>query len=124
MPLVDFDTVSDEIEDAGSIRVMQALIRSSLYHGADNRPAMLILSDKTLFYGGGEADGGRFRRVPVQSITRLAKVGLLIWECVELKHMEIEGERKMYICPFTGQPGRPRKDYESMEQLLKLKENG
>ena len=118
MPLVDFDTLSDELGSAEYMRVMYALVRTTLAHGADNLPAMLILSDDALFWGGSEAEEGKFHRVPLKSITGSAKVGRLLWECVELKHMELEGEKTIYLCPFTGPPQNPRKDSQSMEELL------
>ena len=118
MPVVDFNIVSEELEDAEHLTVMPALVRSSVVHGADNTPAVLILTDKTLFYGGSAADGGWFRRVPLKSVVSACKAGGLIWECVELRHMDVEGEMRVYICPFTGSLGSPRRDLESMELLL------
>jgi hypothetical protein len=118
MPLVDFDTMSGEMEAAKSVRVMQALIRSSLLHGSDNRPAMVVLTDDALFWGGCEATGGKFHRVPLKSVIASSKEGKLIWECVMLRHMDLEGERTLYICPFTGPPGSPKKDMESLGDLL------
>ena len=118
MPVVDFGVVSDELESADHLKVMSALVRSNLAHGVDNRPALIILTDKTLFYGGTEATGGRFKRIPLRSIVNASKSGRLLWECVELRHMDVDGEKTVYICPFTGSLGSPRKDTESMDTLL------
>ena len=118
MPVVDFSVVSDELDDAEHLNVMAALIRSSLLHGADNRPAVLIMTDKTLFYGGTEATGGKFKRIPLRSVVSASRAGRMLWDCVEVRHMDIEGEEKVYICPFTGSLGSPRRDVESMKELI------
>jgi hypothetical protein len=120
MPLVDFDTVSDELDEAQSIRVMTAMVRSSLLHGADNKPSVVILTDKALYWGGCVATGGKFHRVPLNSIVKSGKKGKSLWECVELRHMEIGGEEKVYLCPFTGTPNAPKRDEESMEELSRI----
>ena len=119
MPAIDFDGMMEEIGDAQSMTVMQALVRSKLAHGADNRPAMLVLTENTLFWGGSEATGGRFNRIPLKSIVKSGRAGRFIWECIKVTHMEVEGERTVYVCPFSGDPAKPRKDRESMEYLLK-----
>jgi|WetSurMetagenome_2_1015567.scaffolds.fasta_scaffold492183_2 hypothetical protein len=118
MPLVDFDVVLEEAGDAAETRFMTVLVRSSLVHGADNIPAVILLTDKTLFFGGSEATGGKYHRVPLRSITASAKAGGLLWECVMVRHMDIEGEKTVYLCPFTGSPASPAKDRESLEELL------
>ena len=116
---MDFEFVMEELETAVEVRVMQALVRSSLGHGADNMPAVLLLTEKALFYGGRHDQGGRFHRVPLSSVTGLRRVGKLVWESIELRHMEIDGEKRVYICPFMGEPATPKKDVESMDYLLK-----
>ena len=118
MPLVDFNTVSNELELTENIRVMSALIRSSLAHGADNKPAMVILTDDAIFWGGSEAMSGNFQRVSLKSIISSERTGKLIWECVEVRHMDLDGEKTIYLCPFTGSPSAPLKDRESMDALI------
>jgi len=118
MASIDLDVLSDELESPGGLKVMSALIRSSLYHGADNRPALVILTDEVMYLGGSESTGGMFQRIPLKSIVASSRVGVSIWECVEVRHIDIEGEKTIYICPFTGSPAAPRKDSESMDVLL------
>jgi hypothetical protein len=118
MPQVDFDQVLDELDGALSVRVMYAMVRSNLLHGADNKPSMVILTDRALFWGGSEATEGKFHRVPLKGIIKSQKAGKFMWECVKVKHMEIEGEKTVYICPFTGPVAIPRKDVEAMDALI------
>ncbi len=118
MALVDFKTVSGELDSADYMRVMRALVRSSLLHGSDNRPAVVILTDKALYYGGTEDLGRRFHRVSLKSVSKASMTGRLLWECVELTHMGLSGEETVYICPFTGSLNAPRKDAGSLNVLL------
>ena len=119
MPDVDFELILDEAESANSLEVMPVLVRSSLLHGADNSPEMAIITDKVLYFGGSESMGGRFKRISLNSVVGSSKAGILLWECVRLTHMELEGEKTVYLCPFTGSPSAPRKDREFMELLLR-----
>ena len=118
MPEVGFELILDEVESADSVEVMPVLVRSSLLHGADNRPEIAIITDKVLYFGGSRARGGQFKRIPLNSVVASSKAGVLLWECVRLTHMELDGERTVYLCPFTGSPSLPRKDQESMGLLL------
>jgi hypothetical protein len=118
MPEVSSDSVFEEVGQSSDIRFMSALVRSSLFHGADNKPALLILTKDALFYGGSNAMRGRFQRVPLRSVVESSKAGSLLWECVKLTHMELEGEKTVYLCPFTGSPAMPKKDSESMDELI------
>jgi hypothetical protein len=118
MPVVDFEAVAEELESSEHLRVMSALVRSSLVSGADNKPAMLFLTENALFFGGSDAMGGIFHRIPLRSVISCGRKGKLVWECVEVRHMELEGERTVYLCPFKGSPSMPKKDDESMADLL------
>lgn len=118
MPELDYEAMMDELSERGDALFMHALVRTSLHHGADNRPALVALTDDVLFFGGNDASGGRFTRVPLKSIIRSGRAGRLIWECVEVVHMDTAGEKTVYICPFTGDPSAPRKDGEAMAALL------
>jgi len=51
MPAVDFQAIVEEADEKDDILVMRALVRRSLLHGLDNRPAILILTKDTLFVG-------------------------------------------------------------------------
>ena len=118
MPAVDFQAIVEEADEKDDILVMRALVRRSLLHGLDNRPAILILTKDTLFVGS-ESSKGSFTRIPLRSIVESGRRGRLIWECVEVKHLDTEGEKRIYICPFQGHPSAPRKDRESMDSLIK-----
>jgi len=127
MPQLEYEAMMDELSERGDAVFMHALVRTSLHHGTDNRPALLAVTDDVLFWGGSEATGGRFNRVPLKSIIRSSRAGRLLWECVEVIHMDTAGEKTIYICPFTGDPAAPRKDREAMEALfarLKGKHDG
>lgn len=120
MPEVDFDKIHEMVGESDDLRIMQVLVRSSLASGADNIPALAIVSKDALYYGGSEAMGGKFKRVSRRSIVKSRKVGKAVWECIELKHMEIDGERTIYVCPFSGHPNRPIKDDAAMAYLLEF----
>jgi len=118
MPLVDFDTVLEEIGNAEEILFMQALVRSKLAHGADNMPVFLIVTEDALFWGGSVGTDGMFHRIPLKSVVKAGRAGMLLWECVEITHMEYDGEKTAYLCPFTGHHSKPSKDKASTEALL------
>jgi hypothetical protein len=118
MPYVDFGDISTEVEDASWLEVMPALVRTSLFHGADNQPAVVIVTDKVLYIGGTEATDYRFRRIPLKSVVDADLAGRSLWECVRVVHLDIEGEKRIFICPFTGSLGKPVRDGESMNALL------
>lgn len=121
---VPFDTVSEELSEARELTLMQVLVRSSLYNAYDNRPAIAILTDNAMFYGGQAGREHRFERVPYKSVVHAEKRGTLLWECLELTHMDLEGERKVYVCPFKGKPHKPVKDEDAMNKLqARLRQN-
>ncbi len=124
MSLIDFKSVSDELDEADVMHVMQVLVRPHLLHGADNRPAVAVLTDKVIYLGGTEDVKKRFERIPLKSITSCKRRGALIWECIMVKYIGLEGEQKLYLCPFEGHHSTPKKDNESMELLLKYLKKG
>ena len=119
MALVDFGLVSDELALADDMWVMKALVRGSLLNPASNRPGVLVLTDKVLYWGGTPKMMSRFHRVPLKSVTSVNRVGRFIWECVKLTHLDIEGEKSLYICPFKGDCGKPKRDDASISQLIR-----
>ncbi len=118
MPVVDFEMLTGEVAESEELMVYQALARSSLLHGADNKPVIFVMSDKVVYIGGSVATQGRFTRIPRNSILVIRTMGLLRWECLELTHLDIEGEKKIYLCPFTGSPELPVKDMSSLDNIL------
>ncbi len=118
MPVVDFKLVKEEMEEAQDMNVMQVLIRSSLAHGADNTPHLLILTDKAIYWGGTADMANEFNRISLASVIESKMAGRSLWETVKLTHMEIDGEKTIYITPFIGEFHMPEKDMESMELLI------
>lgn len=120
MPEVDFGVVKEELKHAGYMHVFPVLVRSSLFHGSDNRPATMIVTDKCIYWGGTVDRGNTFQRIPVKSINCLRKSGKTLWECIHISHMEIDGAKDLFVCPFKGEPSVPEKDMDSFELLLSL----
>jgi|GEM_PF-4615500 len=118
MPIIDFKSVKEELDEAEHMHIMQVLVRGSLTHGADNRPYLLIMTDKVIYWGGTPDLQNRFNRIPISSVMEAAIAGRYMWESIKLTHMEIEGERTVYITPFKGDYSRPEKDAESMDLIL------
>ena len=118
MPNVDFSNIKDELEEAGEMHVISVLIRSNLHHGADNRPAVLILTDKTIFWGGTADMSNSFNRIPLSSIVCAESAGVGPLECIKISHMEIDGEKTIFVTPFTGHPSLPKKDPETTKLIL------
>ncbi|MBU0761711.1 MAG: hypothetical protein KKD39_01685 [Candidatus Altiarchaeota archaeon] len=120
MTHVDFGFIKNELSDADYMHVMQVLVRKSLYHGVGNIPATVILTDNALYFGGTENDGKKFRRIPLNSINSTSKRGWFLWECIEIRHMGLEGEERFFICPFKGSHMAPKKDVDAMDLLLSI----
>jgi hypothetical protein len=120
LSLVEFKLVKDELDEAEYMQVLQVLVRESLYSGRTNRPATLIVTDKALYFGGAEGTDKKFKRIPKKSINSASKVGALLWECIEVRHLGLEGEARFYLCPFTGSHLAPKKDREQFDLLLSL----
>ena len=118
MPLVGLDIVWDELEDAKSMDLMRVLVRKNLFHGADNTPHLLILTDKAMYWGGTKGTGNAFNRIPLKSVLESRIRGFSIWQTIELIHMEIGGEEKIFVTPYTGDCESPEKDPDAMRMIV------
>lgn len=118
MPMIAPSVLVEELTDVSFLKMMPALVRTSLVSGSDNRPALLVLTDTTLYIGGTRFTAGRYSRIPLRSIVDAKKSGTSLWECIKVTHLEVAGEKTIYICPFSGKAQTPKKDGQQLQELL------
>lgn len=116
---ISFGRVQELIDGVKSLDIFQAMVRTKYSSGQDQRPSMILLTDKDLFYGGLgiEKDFTWIRRHEILSVERKGK---LLLTCVELKYVEGSDEKNIFLCPFTGRPSIPKIDYERLAELEEL----
>jgi hypothetical protein len=116
---VGFETVLDEAEKAGEIRMMKTLTRDKLFIGSANRCNTLMITDDALFLSAaGEED--EVVRIPKKSVISAKKAGFLFWESVRLDYLDLEGEKTIYVCPISGAASLPKKDVSAMDELINI----
>ncbi|MCX6695112.1 MAG: hypothetical protein NTU61_02285 [Candidatus Altiarchaeota archaeon] len=124
MSLLKFDSIRNELMKDGEFESLLVLVRDGMYSFRTQIPALLLLTDEVLFYGGCAATESRFKRIPLKSIHSVAVRGWHSFKCVEVKYLGMEGERMIFFCPFTGEPHQPKIDVKKMKELhARLKKN-
>ncbi|MFH1789042.1 MAG: hypothetical protein ABH834_06655 [Candidatus Altiarchaeota archaeon] len=113
---MSFGKVQELIEGAERLSVFQALVRTKYASGKDQRPSMILLTDKDLFYGGLDEEK-KFKRIRRHEVSSVARKGKLMLACIELRYLEGSDEKRILVCPFTGHPSLPRIDYDRLAEL-------
>lgn len=121
---VSFGRIQQLIADAEYLKLAQVLTRPSRWHGLGQRPNIMILTEKDLFFGGVEETKNSFTRIDKEDIVSVRKVGKSMLSCLEVKHGGEGGLNSVCFCPFTGHPSTPKIDFEEMEELKRLISDG
>jgi len=117
MSLLDLESIQEEVLRHGEFKTINVLVRPGKWSGRGQVPAVMFLTKETMFYGGSQATKGKFNRIPLKSVNKVSVVGKLFLKCVEVEYMSLGGLKKIYFCPFTGEPHQPSIDEEKTREL-------
>ncbi len=112
--------VVGQLEGVGSLHPMSVLVRESGFLCASQKPAVLIASDKGVFYGASLALGSDFSHIPLARIISLEYYGRLFWKSIKIVYEQEGVEKRVFITPFSGSPRQPVIDEGSLESLHNL----
>lgn len=107
-------------EGSDGFHTVQALARDSLLGFSGQKPVLVFLTDRDLFYGGSDAVRGRFVHVPLARIIELEEAGSSVLRSVRIVFESDSVEREVFFTPFQGDPGSPRMNEEGFARLTGL----
>ena len=119
MALLTLDAIKDELL-SGDLTSMHVLVRPSKWSGRGQVPAVLFISKHAVFYGGSEATKNRYHRISFKSISCVKIVGKLFMKSLEVEYLSVAGVKRIYFCPFTGDPHQPSIDVKMLHELQKI----
>lgn len=120
--LVEFSRVKEELDGAKFMYTMQTLSRKGKWTGMDQKPAVLIVTDKCIYHGGTASTSDKFSKITKEDIISVKRTGFLIWTAIEVKYTYEGNEKNVYLCPFKGRAERPRIDQERLRDLEAMME--
>ena len=108
------------IRDSNRMHTMQVLVRERGLFFSNHNPAVLVLTDKGLFYGGSNDWNDRYLHIPFSKIIEAGLYGRSFTRSVRLVYEADAREKKVFFTPFTGEPAAPQLDVEGLEKLMDL----
>jgi len=97
--------------------VLQVLVREKKWTGRGQTPMSAFITDHFLFFGGSDITSAGFEKIPYQDITSVKEITKPFFRSIEICYNTPEGEKKTYVCPFTGPPDSPKVDEEMLSYL-------
>ena len=117
MTLLDFKSIEEELFSHGEWKSFNVLVRTGKWSGRGQIPAVLFLTKDALFYGGCHATHGKFHRISRKSISKACIVGRMFLKCIEVEYLGAAGARKIFMCPFSGEPHQPSLELAELHNL-------
>jgi len=117
---LDFDSIRGELFDSDELSSMVVFVREGFYSVANQIPAMLVVTDEVIYYGGCVGTKHDFHRIPLKSVHSVTLRGKSFMRCVEVRYLALDGDRKIFFCPFSGEPHQPGIDVEKLHELHRI----
>ncbi len=120
MSLIDFGIVQKELKDAGIFHTHQVLVRKNKHLAIGNVPSVFIITDTCIYHGGTEHTNNNFYCIRLSKLLEVSEVGKSMWKSIKIRYAQDDRIESIYVCPFTGDPGKPVIDEESFKIIMDL----